>query len=74
MPNQAGTKLALAFLFIAALSGCATWRKLNHTEKGGTLGGGSGALVGAAVAGPVGVVVGGAAGAFAGAVIGSEAR
>ena len=61
-------------LILMALSGCSTWRKLNNTEKGGTIGGGAGILVGAAVGGPVGAVVGGAAGAFGGIVIGSESR
>jgi outer membrane lipoprotein SlyB len=55
-------------------SSCSTWRKLNNTEKGGTIGGGSGILIGAAVGGPIGAVIGGAAGAFGGAVVGSEAK
>ena len=64
----------LLLVLLGTLSGCSTWRKLNNTEKGGSIGAGSGALVGAAVGGPVGMLVGGAAGAFGGIVIGGEVR
>lgn len=67
-------KILFAVVIFVTFNGCTTWRKLNNTEKGGTIGGGSGILVGAAVGGPIGAVVGGAAGAFGGAVIGSESR
>jgi hypothetical protein len=75
-----GMRKKVAFTFsslivlTALLSGCATWHKLNNTEKGGTIGAAAGAIVGAAVAGPVGVVVGGAAGAFGGIVIGDATK
>lgn len=64
----------LLFVCVISLSGCATWRKLDKTEKGGVVGAGSGILVGAAVGGPVGAVVGGAAGAFGGIVVGEQVR
>ena len=61
-------------LLIGSLSGCSTWRKLDNTEKGGVVGGGTGVLIGAAVGGAVGAVVGCAAGAFCGIVAGHEGR
>ena len=67
-------KSVLFSLLLVLMSGCSTWRKLNNTEKGGAVGGGSGILIGAAVGGPIGAVVGGAAGAFGGSVVGSEAH
>jgi uncharacterized protein YcfJ len=58
---------------IIMLSGCSTWRKLDDTEKGAVIGGGSGAVVGNAVApGLGGTVVGGALGAVGGGLIGHE--
>ena len=61
--------LSLFLLF----GGCATWRKLNGTERGAVIGGGTGAIVGNAVApGVGGTVLGGAVGAVAGGAIGHE--
>lgn len=58
---------------ILMLSACATWRKLNVTEKGAVIGGGSGAVIGNIVApGVGGTVVGGALGAAGGGLIGHE--
>lgn len=58
---------------VLAVSGCSTWRKLNGTEKGAVIGGGSGVLVGNAVApGVGGTLVGGAVGAVGGGLIGHE--
>ncbi len=52
---------------------CHTWNKLNDTEKGAVIGGGTGAVVGSSVApGVGGAVVGGAVGALGGGVIGHE--
>ncbi|MBX7137902.1 MAG: glycine zipper 2TM domain-containing protein [Oligoflexia bacterium] len=61
--------LLLIFLF---LGGCSTWDKLDRTERGAVIGGGTGALVGGAAGSTTGAVVGGAAGALAGGVIGHE--
>ena len=55
------------------LSGCSTWRKLNGTEKGAVIGGGTGAVVGNIVApGVGGTLVGGTVGAVGGGLIGNE--
>lgn len=55
------------------LAGCNTWEKLDNTEKGAVIGGGSGALIGNAVSpGVGGTVIGGALGAGAGGLIGRE--
>lgn len=51
---------------------CSTWRKLNNTEKGAIIGGGSGAVVGGAVGGNTGALIGGAGGAVGGGLIGHE--
>ena len=64
---------AIAPIVIMVLSGCSTWRKLNDTEKGAVIGGGTGAAVGNLVSpGIGGTVVGGAAGALGGGLIGNE--
>ncbi|MCB0358317.1 MAG: glycine zipper 2TM domain-containing protein [Bdellovibrionales bacterium] len=64
--------LLLGVLLIGA-GGCSTWNKLDRTEKGAVIGGGSGALVGSQVGeGAGGALVGGALGATAGGVIGHE--
>ena len=68
-------KLVHAGLLLAAIcfaNGCSTWDKLNDTERGAVIGGGTGALVGGAVQGGAGAVVGGAAGALGGGLIGHE--
>jgi len=55
------------------LSSCSTWRKLNGTEQGAVIGGGTGAVLGNVVApGVGGTVVGGALGAVGGGAIGHE--
>lgn len=62
--------LAASALFAA--SACSTWRKLDDTERGAVIGGGSGAVLGSAVSpGVGGTLIGGAAGAGAGALIGN---
>ncbi len=70
------TKVSLlAFIVAIALlfSGCSTWRKLDGTEKGAVIGGGTGAVVGNIVSpGVGGTVVGGALGAVGGGLIGKE--
>lgn len=64
---------AASMLLSGLISGCSTWRKLNGTEKGAVIGGGTGAVVGDIVApGVGGTVVGGAIGAVGGGLIGSE--
>ena len=69
-------KLIVSFVLaslVLLVSGCSTWRKLDNTEQGAVIGGGTGALIGGAVApGVVGPMVGGAAGAVTGGVIGHE--
>lgn len=65
--------LIVACAVSISCTGCSTWRKLNDTERGAVIGGGSGALIGNAVTGGVGgTVIGGAAGAAGGALIGNE--
>ena len=60
-------------LMLGCLSGCSTWNKLDKTEKGAIIGGGSGALIGgAATRGAGGALIGGAAGAIGGGVIGHQ--
>lgn len=60
-------------LMLGGLSGCSTWNKLDKTEKGALIGGGSGALIGSAVSpGVGGALIGGAAGAVGGGVIGHQ--
>lgn len=55
------------------ISGCSTWHKLNDTERGAVIGGGSGALLGSAVSGDAGgTLVGGALGAVGGGLVGHE--
>lgn len=59
-------------LVLFSLSACSTWQKLDRTEKGAVIGGGTGALIGGASGSGTGAVVGGAAGAVAGGLIGRE--
>ncbi len=65
---------ALTLLFtLLPLSGCSTWQKLDNTERGAIIGGGTGAAVGSAVGDGAGAtVVGGALGAVGGGLIGHE--
>jgi outer membrane lipoprotein SlyB len=64
--------LTLTFT-ITTISSCSTWRKLNDTERGAIIGGGSGAAVGTAIGGGAGgALIGGAAGAVGGGLIGRE--
>lgn len=66
-------QLAFIALLLVPLEGCSTWHKLNNTEKGAVIGGGTGVAVGNAISpGLGGTVVGGAAGALGGGVIGHE--
>ena len=65
-------KYSVAFCLVFSLASCSTWNKLDKTEKGAVIGGGSGAAIGGATGGGVGAVVGGAAGAVVGGVIGHE--
>jgi uncharacterized protein YcfJ len=64
-------KLVSCVAIVLLLSSCATWRKLNRTEKGAVIGGGTGAVVGNVIApGVGGTLVGGAVGAVGGGAIG----
>jgi uncharacterized protein YceK len=66
-------KIFTLSLIVGCLSGCSTWDKLDKTEKGALIGGGSGALIGgAATRGTGGALIGGAAGAIGGGVIGHQ--
>jgi uncharacterized protein YcfJ len=62
------------FILMTMLVGCATWNKLDNTEKGAIIGGTSGAVVGNAVGGrgAGGTLLGGAVGAVGGGLIGRE--
>jgi outer membrane lipoprotein SlyB len=54
---------------------CSTWRKLDDTEKGAVIGGGTGAVVGDIVSpGVGGTIIGGAIGAVGGRMIGHESE
>ena len=65
----------LSIIITVSGSGCSTWRKLDNTEKGAVIGGGTGAAVGSAVSpGIGGAVVGGALGAVGGGLIGNETK
>ncbi len=58
---------------LVAVQGCSTWHKLNDTERGAVIGGGTGVAVGNVVhPGLGGTVIGGAAGALGGGLIGHE--
>ena len=63
--------VALGAVGAIMASGCSTWHKLDDTERGAVIGGGTGALVGS-TAGTGGAVIGGALGAVGGGVIGHE--
>jgi uncharacterized protein YcfJ len=65
----------IVFLLFAVslLSACSTWNKLDRTERGAVIGGGTGVAVGNMVSpGVGGTVIGGALGAVGGGVIGRE--
>ena len=62
--------MSLALCFALILSGCAS---MNHTTKGGLLGGGGGAALGAVVGGIIGKGKGAAIGAGIGAAVGAGA-
>jgi uncharacterized membrane protein len=62
--------LAISFVSLM-LAGCGSTPAM-RTATGAVVGGGSGALAGAAIAGTPGAVIGGLGGAAAGAVIGSN--
>jgi len=68
------TKIKILVSCLAVmLSGCSTWDKLDRTERGAVIGGGTGAVVGNIVSpGVGGTVIGGALGAAGGGVIGHE--
>lgn len=73
--NARGTVVAAVGVcgLLLAATGCSTWDKLNDTERGAVIGGGTGAVVGNAVSGDTaGTVVGGALGAVGGGLIGHE--
>jgi outer membrane lipoprotein SlyB len=53
-------------------SSCATWDKLDKTERGAVIGTGAGATIGAGVGGGTGAILGGIGGGVAGGVIGHE--
>ena len=59
-----------AAIAMGGLSGCATWDKLDRTEKGAVIGAGGGAVLGGVVGGTKGAVIGGVGGGVAGGVIG----
>jgi|GEM_PF-1147450 len=59
-------------LAVCGVTGCATWEKLDKTERGAVIGTGGGAAVGAAVGGTKGAVLGGVAGGVAGGVFEHE--
>jgi uncharacterized protein YcfJ len=64
--------LAVVAIF-PLLGACSTWDKLNDTERGAVIGGGTGAVVGSAVSdSAAGPLVGGAVGALGGGLIGNE--
>lgn len=67
-------KIVVLFIFslLFTFEACSTWNKLNDTEKGAVIGGGSGALLGGETAGTGGALLGGAGGAALGGVIGHE--
>lgn len=71
------TTALLLIMCLVSISGCSTWQRLNKTEQGATIGGvtgaGLGAIVGSQVGAPgAGIAIGGAAGALTGGLIGHE--
>lgn len=65
--------IILSICLAGIFAGCGTWNKLNDTERGAVIGGGTGAIVGQVVApGGGGALVGGALGAAGGGLIGHE--
>ena len=66
-------KVIAISLIAGCLSGCATWDKLDKTEKGAVIGAGSGAVVGGAMTGDAkGALIGGAVGGVGGGLIGHQ--
>jgi hypothetical protein len=69
-------KMGIAAIALCGLSGCATWDKLDRTEKGAVIGAGGGAVLGGAMGGStgavIGAVIGGVGGGVAGGVIGHD--
>ncbi len=68
--KRTGVVVLVAALALSGLSGCATWDKLDRTERGALIGAGGGAVVGGVVGGTKGAVLGGVGGGVAGGVIG----
>lgn len=68
--KRMGVVVLIAGLMLGGVTGCATWDKLDRTEKGALIGAGGGAVVGGAVGGTKGAVIGGVGGGVAGGVIG----
>ncbi len=68
--HRSGLILIAAVLATLGLSACATWDKLDRTERGAVIGTGSGAVIGGVVGGTKGAVLGGVGGGIAGGVIG----
>ncbi len=66
--------VTFAFFLCAILMGCSTWKKLDRTERGALIGGGTGAIVGGAGGSSGGALVGGATGAVAGGLIGHATK
>lgn len=68
-----GWTISIVLSTLLLLGGCSTWRKLDNTEQGAVIGGGTGAVVGNLVApGVGGTLVGGGIGALGGGLIGNE--
>ena len=66
-------KAVISALLLIVFSGCSTWNRLDNSDKGAVIGGGTGAVVGdAIVPGVGGTLVGGAVGAVGGSLIGRE--
>ncbi|MEZ4753987.1 MAG: YMGG-like glycine zipper-containing protein [Bdellovibrionota bacterium] len=65
-------KILISLIVTTSFIACSTWNKLDNTEKGAVIGGGSGAVIGSAAGGTAGTIIGGAAGAVGGGLIGRE--
>ncbi len=64
--------ISLAVILTCILAGCSTWDKLDRTERGAIIGGGTGLAVGSAVGGTPGALIGGIGGGLGGGLIGNE--
>lgn len=60
------TFVLVSFALATLTAGCATWDRMDRTEKGTAVGATGGALAGGIIGGPIGAAVGAGVGGYAG--------